>query len=239
MTQLYAVGVIPAPRLLGIRAGDLLGTSFHAGTALTRIFSSDSMALTTMVIGEPRTKQNSSAEEARTLRVAIEHRSGLTRQEIASLLGVDRRSLSAWCSGETTPTDGNLQRLRRLYSLVNTLVGAGVQDVAVTMRDPEAAGEVAAAVRHGDLAHAVRAVTHGDLTTAPSEPITLTLTPEQWDAVRTLLEASSTAVPEAIIEEPGADLDEGGDAPAPTRILLDRSRYGGGSTMRKQRPSRR
>jgi transcriptional regulator with XRE-family HTH domain len=47
--------------------------------------------------------------------------SGLSKQEIAKALGVDRRSLSGWVSGQTRPDEEHLRRLERLLTLVTDI----------------------------------------------------------------------------------------------------------------------
>ncbi len=52
------------------------------------------------------------AEEVRELRDRIIGTTGLSRQEVARAIGVDRRSLSGYVSGEIRPTDDRIQSLR-------------------------------------------------------------------------------------------------------------------------------
>ena len=54
------------------------------------------------------------ADEVGRLRDRIALRSGLTRQEIARAIGVDRRSLSGFVTGEIRPTEERLRALRVL-----------------------------------------------------------------------------------------------------------------------------
>jgi transcriptional regulator with XRE-family HTH domain len=56
----------------------------------------------------------SKADEVEQLRDAIERACGLTRQDIARAIGVDRRSLSGFVSGEIQPTTERLALLRSL-----------------------------------------------------------------------------------------------------------------------------
>jgi transcriptional regulator with XRE-family HTH domain len=48
-------------------------------------------------------------------------RLGLTRQQISRALGVDRRSLSGWATGEIRPTAERLEALRTLLSVASTI----------------------------------------------------------------------------------------------------------------------
>ena len=54
------------------------------------------------------------SEEVRQLRDHVIELTGLTRQEIARAIGVDRRSLSGYVTGEIRPTDERLRVLREL-----------------------------------------------------------------------------------------------------------------------------
>lgn len=85
------------------------GTSGHLG------FSADWSLVqhlsTSWVVGgvpTPRTV----AEEVRELRDRIISTTGLSKQEIARAIGVDRRSLSGYVSGEIRPTDDRIRSLR-------------------------------------------------------------------------------------------------------------------------------
>jgi transcriptional regulator with XRE-family HTH domain len=76
------------------------------------------------------------ADEVRELRDAIcSH--GLTRQDVARAVGVDRRSLSAWASGEMRPGPERLRVLHTLARLVDTIASerpGRVRDVLVARR---------------------------------------------------------------------------------------------------------
>ncbi len=63
----------------------------------------------------------SSSEEVRWLRDDISRRTRLTRQQIARAIGVDRRSLTAWVNGSSTPGPERLERLRFLVALVREI----------------------------------------------------------------------------------------------------------------------
>ena len=54
------------------------------------------------------------AEFVRTWRDRVTSLTGLTKQEVALALGVDRRSLSGYVSGSHRPPDGRIRRLRAL-----------------------------------------------------------------------------------------------------------------------------
>ena len=57
------------------------------------------------------------AGEVRELRDRIIRSTGLSRQEIARAIGVDRRSLSGYVSGEIRPADDRLRSLRELAEI--------------------------------------------------------------------------------------------------------------------------
>lgn len=63
----------------------------------------------------------SSPEETRRLRDEISRRTRLTRQQMARAVGVDRRSLTSWVNGSTTPGPDRLERLRFLAALVREI----------------------------------------------------------------------------------------------------------------------
>lgn len=62
------------------------------------------------------------ADEVRELRDRITHSTGLSRQEIARAIGVDRRSLSGYVSGEIRPTEDRLRSLREFGEIAEWAV---------------------------------------------------------------------------------------------------------------------
>ena len=60
-------------------------------------------------------------EEVQRLRDEIARRTRLTRQQIARAVGVDRRSLSSWVKGETTPSMDKFARLQTLAEIVRDI----------------------------------------------------------------------------------------------------------------------
>lgn len=67
----------------------------------------------------------SAKEEVQRLRDDITRRTRLTRQQIARGVGVDRRSLSSWAKGVTTPSADRLERLRMLADVVRDIGATG------------------------------------------------------------------------------------------------------------------
>lgn len=92
--------------------GDAFGTSDHIGFAtncrVTPDFTTATRFPTTW------TTVRSHAGEVERLRDHVTSRCGLTRQEIARAMGVDRRSLSGFVTGEIRPTEERLRALRVL-----------------------------------------------------------------------------------------------------------------------------
>ena len=97
-----------------------------------------------LVAAPPRTN---TAEEVSVARDELVRR-GLTRQQIAGALGVDRRSLSGWATGEIRPTPERLVALRALVDVVS----------AIDAAYPGRAGEILTQQRGGSdlLGHLAR-----------------------------------------------------------------------------------
>lgn len=99
----------------GLLVDAAFGTS--AGVPF-RSLRSDIFGVTTV----PRTRQATSgtpavADEVRTLRDAISA-TGVSRQQLARLVGVDRRSLSGWASGGIRPGPERLEALRTVAHVI-------------------------------------------------------------------------------------------------------------------------
>ncbi len=78
------------------------------------------------------------AEEVVRLRDQIIEASGLTRREIATAIGVDRRSLSGFATGEIRPTPSRLESLRllaRVAVYASARWGERARDVLVTSHE--------------------------------------------------------------------------------------------------------
>ena len=78
------------------------------------------------------------AEEVVRLRDQIVEASGLTRQEIAAAIGVDRRSLSGFATGQIRPTPSRLESLRllaRVAVYASARWGERARDVLVTSHE--------------------------------------------------------------------------------------------------------
>lgn len=69
----------------------------------------------------PRGLSREVSEEVAELRDGICQRGGLTRQQVARALGVDRRSLTGWANGTIRPTQERLESLRFLWHLVKEI----------------------------------------------------------------------------------------------------------------------
>ena len=163
------------------------------------------------------TLQRSQAHEVSRLRDSIQRTGGLSRQGIASVIGVDRRSLSAWSRGETLPTPTNLARLKTLAEVTAQLVARGIAEIPVALADSETAGRFAIAVRTGNVGAAIDAVRglHEDAP-APTAPA---LTLEQWQAILRMAEQALASAPTSV--EPADESDFTHEPSTPLRVQLD------------------
>jgi transcriptional regulator with XRE-family HTH domain len=98
----------------GLLIDSVFGTS--AGISETT-WCGDDFSITTAPAVRLAEALLGAAQEVRSLRDRISSR-GLTRQDIARALGVDRRSLSGWVRGDIRPTDDRIIKLRLLARLV-------------------------------------------------------------------------------------------------------------------------
>lgn len=110
----------PAPRRIELAIpliqDEIFGSSASAGVPLDWDVHSF-VETTSAPFGQP----SSASEEVRQLRDAVRKLGRLTNQQIARGVGVDRRSLSGWISGEIRPTSERLEALRFLARLVEDL----------------------------------------------------------------------------------------------------------------------
>jgi len=98
-----------APAMLEL---DAFGTSDHIGFSTSYNVAPDARSTTWIVTGNAMVRALSA--EVERLRDRVTACTGLTRQEIARAIGVDRRSLSGFVRGEIRPTEGRLLALRVL-----------------------------------------------------------------------------------------------------------------------------
>jgi transcriptional regulator with XRE-family HTH domain len=96
---------------------DAFGTSDHIGFSIRCRIAPD-VEKTSWVVTAHVIAQAISSEVER-LRDQISSLTGLTRQEIARAIGVDRRSLSGFVTGEIRPTEGRIAALRTLAETVD------------------------------------------------------------------------------------------------------------------------
>jgi transcriptional regulator with XRE-family HTH domain len=103
---------------VALAPGLLLGAVFGTGSGVSHIprWREDVPGVTTMPAVQRVTRLLGIADEVRQLRDRICSR-GLTRQDIARALGVDRRSLSGWVSGEIRPAPERVVALTVLAEL--------------------------------------------------------------------------------------------------------------------------
>lgn len=119
-------------------AGPLPSMAFGTTSGVRRVVQwTEQLELitTTPAVG-PSAAPMSVTDEVRRLRDQIcSH--GLTRQDVARAIGVDRRSLSAWVSGEMRPAPerlGALHLLARLVRLISSEQPGRVRDIMVARR---------------------------------------------------------------------------------------------------------
>ena len=110
--------IVSFPCLYGDRMEGWLGTSDHLGISPTFavLFESNCPTVWPVSVESPSAFL---AEEVSRLRDQIIEISGLTRQEIALAIGVDRRSLSGFARGDIRPTPPRLESLRLLAKVVH------------------------------------------------------------------------------------------------------------------------
>ena len=123
MTNCLVLGRAPQRVTLFVAGGTLLAplTGTASSTGPTPDSCYDGLRTTQAGYSTIRLAVGSVTQEIRSLQDEIRARSGLTRQQIARALDMDRRSLSAWASGETRPSPRRLDALRFLGVLVRDL----------------------------------------------------------------------------------------------------------------------
>ncbi|MHB8719700.1 MAG: helix-turn-helix domain-containing protein [Candidatus Dormibacteria bacterium] len=117
----------------GLLAESVFGT--NAGVVM-RSLQGDVFGITTVAARGAHPAAVGVADEVRSLRDAI-CAAGVSRQALARLLGVDRRSLSGWVRGEIRPGPERLARLRALACIVGDIddeYPGRVNDVLATPR---------------------------------------------------------------------------------------------------------
>jgi transcriptional regulator with XRE-family HTH domain len=104
---------------VALASGLLLGAVFGTGSGVSHVpkWRNDVPGITTMPAVQRVTMLLGIADEVRQQRDRI-CSYGLTRQDIAHALRVDRRSLSGWVSGEIRPTSERVLTLNALAELV-------------------------------------------------------------------------------------------------------------------------
>lgn len=98
----------------GLLASTVLGT--HAGLPHLHDLRTDVLEMTGGRAVHARSLEGAVADEIRTARDRL-RRLGLGRRQIARGLGVDRRSLSGWATGQIRPTPERLEALRTLVAV--------------------------------------------------------------------------------------------------------------------------
>lgn len=133
-TSSSAASASPRERVAsGFLADAVFGT--NAGVAM-RLLQSDVFGVTTVAVIAAKPTMGGIADEVHTLRDAI-CAAGVSRQTLARLLGVDRRSLSGWARGEIRPGPERIAALRALARVVGDIDAAypgRVSEVFATAR---------------------------------------------------------------------------------------------------------
>jgi len=160
-------------------------------------------------------------KEVRRLRDEIQAKGALSQQQIAQLVGVDRRSLSGWVSGDYVPSKVNIERLRTLRVATNRLSHLGAPELAVSLRDAPTAGEVAVAIKTSNVDRAVDAVL-GSRQQRANTPRAPSLSPGQRAALVQLAAGVDTV--EEITAE-SVDRSEGTTAHSRSRVRMDAASY--------------
>lgn len=93
-------------------------------------------------------------EEVQRLRDEIARRTRLTREQIARALGVDRRSLSAWVKGESTPGADKLERLQLLADVVRDIDASKPGSATEVLLSRSEGHDLLDHIASGRLAHA-------------------------------------------------------------------------------------
>lgn len=161
MSVLIAPSPLPVWRVLPVPIDDQASaTRDRVGPAADQQLVG--VPLTSVGFLKPETQGPASATAriVRGLRDEIRRATGLTRQDMAAIIGVDRRSLTGWANGSIDPLDENLNRLRRLARLVSALDqdGRGSARWVFDAREPLEEIDVVRAIREDDLGSVVRAL---------------------------------------------------------------------------------
>jgi transcriptional regulator with XRE-family HTH domain len=102
----------------GLLASTLVGT--HAGLAHLRDLTTDVLEMTGGRAVLAMTLEGAAADEVGAARDRLTQL-GLARRQIARALGVDRRSLSGWATGQIRPTPERLEALRALVAVATAI----------------------------------------------------------------------------------------------------------------------
>lgn len=153
----------------------------------------------------------------------------LTRAQIGELVGVDRRSLSGWCRGETLPQAGHQVRLETVAEFVQRLAALDIGSVSEAIFASESLAAIKAAIGEHDLGRAERAV----LGTGRPEPeaTVMEVSPEVWDQIVHLTKEGARQVPLGLPVADDSEVPSDEESCPPVRVHLDRSQLVGGNTM--------
>lgn len=200
------------------------GTSDHVGPVITCVVTSVAPPTSWSLPFE--SPAPTAAEEVARLRDRILEATGLSRQDIASGIGVDRRSLSGFTTGEIRPTEVRLRALQVLADAAEWAAaryGARAKDVlrADTGRgralDLIAEGQTSVVSEMEEAAMALGLVRRGSVSVRPRktkrEPLYLKAREAWTDRVDKPVAGGRVQDP-AVYEQ---DLSQAKPAPRPTR----------------------
>jgi transcriptional regulator with XRE-family HTH domain len=139
--------IVAVPHLFDDRMQGWMGTSNHLGISSTLdvLFEAPASTLWPVSVGS---SSSFLAAEVSRLRDLINEVAGLTRQEIALAIGVDRRSLSGFARGDIRPTPSRVESLRLLAKVVQYAAsrwGERAREVLLSDRNGRTALDLVAA----------------------------------------------------------------------------------------------
>lgn len=129
------------------------------------------------------------------LRDQICDKSNLTREQVAALLGVDRRSLTNWVNGSSPPTQEHMAGLRRLADLITHLSPMFGPSISDLLTDDDAIGDTVAYVRRGETMYNLRRTLHQYAPPATDETASffIQVTADQVDTLKNAMKGLANA----------------------------------------------
>lgn len=157
-----------------------------------------------------------------------------TREQVARLIGVDRRSITGWVNGSTKPTPQHVQALQRLRALVELLRALGFPSATTLLLDDKTLSETVAWVQHGTELDLPRLLGHSPSTTPDTVSFVVKVTAEQGRALKEALGTMSHASDSVASDD--ADESDDEEAYIPSSLVRDPRRFA--PDIRPRPPSR-